>query len=239
MGAAGRCSASRAAGAGERERCEDALSRAVASCEDRHGDAQRRASTRHAAHSAQTALHTQRSGTALAGTAPRPHTARKPTINTQRSVYIFAAAHPWAHGSLALRQHAAPRATRAKSLIPIWGGPVEAVVLARIKREETGARGAHAAASTHCRSRVTDLQDHGRHTTTHRPPQALYGSPRSRARSLTTTASREAATSRRSGAARRCGPSSSSASPAPSRSSSSAASSARCWAAATARRRLR
>lgn len=189
-------------------------------------------------HSAQAALHTQRSGTALAGTAPRPHTARKPTIKTQRSVYLFAAAHPWAHGSLALRQHAAPRATRAKSLIPIWGGPVEAVVLARIKREETGARGAHAAASTHCRSRVTDLQDHGRHTTRH-PPQALYGSPRSRARSSTTTASREAAPSRRSGAARRCGPSSSSASPAPSRSSSSAASSARCWAAATARRRLR
>ena len=198
-----------------------------------------RASPRHAAHSAQTALQTQRSGTALAGTAPRPHTARKPAINTQRSVYLFAAAPPWACGSLALRQFAAPRATRAKSLIPIWGGPVEAVVLARIKREETGARGAHAAASTHCRSRVTDLQDHGRHTTHTPPPQALSGSPRSRARSLTTTASREAATSRRSGAARRCGPSSSSASPAPSRSSSSAASSARCWAAATARRRLR
>ena len=175
--------------------------------------------------------------TALGSLATRH--ARTLRANTQRSVHIFAAAPPWAHGSLALRQHAAPRATRAKSLIPIWGGPVEAVVLARIKREETGARGAHAAASTHCRSRVTDLQDHGRHTTTRHPPQALYGSPRSRARSSTTTASREAATSRRSGAARRCGRSSSSASPAPSRSSSSAASSARCWAAATARRRLR
>ena len=177
----------------------------------------------------------QRSPARRRGRTPR---ANPPSTLNAASTYLPPPVH-WAHGSLALRQHAAPRATRAKSLIPIWGGPVEAVVLARIKREETGARGAHAAASTHCRSRVTDLQDHGRHTTTHRPPQALYGSPRSRARSLTTTASREAAPSRRSGAARRCGPSSSSASPAPSRSSSSAASSARCWAAATARRRLR